>query len=159
MHDSRLRGFLERENMKLVFYLHRNMQKFSGYFQSLSDVAVIATWPEYDCQKLLKEAECLITDYSSVAMDFAYMRKPVLYYQFDYEQFRKGHMGEGYYDYHKDGFGPICENGDALIKSLQNTAENNFCMKQEYQKRCDDFFYFNDRNYCRRNYEAIKKLK
>ena len=122
-------------------------------------MSVIANWPEYDCQKLLKEAECLITDYSSVAMDFAYMRKPVLYYQFDYEQFRKGHMGEGYYDYHKDGFGPICENGDALIKSLQNTAENNFCMKQEYQKRCDDFFYFNDRNYCRRNYEAIKKLK
>lgn len=159
LHDPRLQKILKQENMKLVFYLHRNMQKFAPHFQSLSDTATIAVWPEYDCQRLLKEAECLITDYSSVAMDFAYMRKPVLYYQFDYEQFRKGHMGEGYYDYEQDGFGPICSNENELIQALEKTASEDFCMEHQYTKRCDAFFYYHDRNYCKRNYEAIKKLK
>lgn len=153
-----LQELLKREDMKLVFYLHRNMQKFAHYFTALSDKATIAVWPKYDCQQLLKKSVCLITDYSSVAMDFAYMRKPVLYYQFDYERFRQGHMGLGYYDYHKDGFGPICEDSEALMKALLETAGRKYQMEDMYKKRCDEFFYFNDRDYCRRNYEAIKEL-
>lgn len=156
--DPQLQDLLRRENMKLVFYLHRNMQKFADYFMSLSDQAAIAVWPEYDCQQLLKEAKCLITDYSSVAMDFAYMRKPVLYYQFDYERFRKGHMGLGYYDYHEDGFGPICEDSECLLDALHEVVQNDYKMKEMYIKRCRDFFYFHDRDYCKRNYEAIKEL-
>ena len=156
--SPRLQRILQRENMKLVFYLHRNMQKFSKYFMSLNDQAIIAVWPEYDCQQLLKEAECLITDYSSVAMDFAYMRKPVLYYQFDYKRFRMGHMGLGYYDYHRDGFGPICEDSESLLNALEKIVKQNYQMETEYSRRCDEFFYFHDRNYCKRNYEAIKNL-
>ena len=144
--------------MKLVFYLHRNMQKYAEYFTSMHADAVIATWPEYDCQQLMKEAKCMITDYSSVAMDFAYMRKPVLYYQFDYESFRLGHMGEGYYDYHEDGFGPICKEESILLEELQQTVQRNYRMEETYLQRCEDFFYFHDREYCKRNYEAIKEL-
>lgn len=157
--DDRLMRLLKEENMGLVFYLHRNMQKFSKYFQALSDKAVIATWPVYDCQRLLKEASVLVTDYSSVAMDFAYMRKPVLYYQFDYERFRKGHMGAGYYDYHEDGFGPICSDADTLLTQLEYLAGKDFVMAPEYEERCDDFFYYNDRSYSRRNYEMIMAIK
>ncbi len=156
--DPKLQEMVRKENMKVVFYLHRNMQKFAGYFKSVSNDAVIAVWPEYDCQKLLRQAACLITDYSSVAMDFAYMRKPVLYYQFDYERFRQGHMGLGYYDYHKDGFGPICDNSEQLLEAFADVIHRDFKMDEKYVKRCDDFFYFHDRNYCKRNYEAIKAL-
>lgn len=149
---------LGRQNIKLIFYLHRNMQKFAGYFAGVNDNVTIATWPEYDCQQLMKEALCMITDYSSVAMDMAYMRKPVLYYQFDYAMFREGHMGLGYYDYHKDGFGPICENSAQLVDELKNTMARDYVMEEEYKKRCDAFFYFHDRDYCKRNYEAIKAI-
>ena len=150
---------LKGQDIRLVFYLHRNMQKFAGYFAGISDNVTIATWPEYDCQQLMKEALCMITDYSSVAMDMAYMRKPVLYYQFDYEMFRQGHMGLGYYDYHKDGFGPICENSEVLIDRLKAVMNRNYVMEAQYVKRCDDFFYFHDRDYCKRNYEAIKEIE
>ena len=150
---------LKGQDIRLVFYLHRNMQKFAGYFAGISDNVTIATWPEYDCQQLMKEALCMITDYSSVAMDMAYMRKPVLYYQFDYEMFRQGHMGLGYYDYHKDGFGPICESSEVLIEQLKAVMDRNYVMEAQYVKRCDDFFYFHDRDYCKRNYEAIKEIE
>jgi CDP-glycerol glycerophosphotransferase (TagB/SpsB family) len=91
-------------------------------------------------------------------MDFAYMRKPVLYYQFDYERFREGHMGLGYFDYHRDAFGPICESVEVLNAALEEVVESGYVMADIYKKRCDAFFFYHDHNYCKRNYEAIKKL-
>lgn len=149
---------LEEQNIQLIFYLHRNMQKFADFFTGLSTNVTVAVWPEYDCQTLMKKCLCMITDYSSVAMDVAYMRKPVLYYQFDYEMFRKGHMGLGYYDYHEDGFGPVCETSDTLLHELEGVMKRNYEMEEKYRQRCDAFFYFHDRDYCKRNYEAIKEI-
>lgn len=149
---------LKEKNIRFVFYLHRNMQKFASYFEGLSDNVTVAVWPQYDCQDLMKRCLCMVTDYSSVAMDVAYMRKPVLYYQFDYEMFRKGHMGLGYYDYHKDGFGPICVDADQLIRELKKTMAREYAMEDMYRKRCDAFFYYHDREYCKRNYELIKDI-
>lgn len=44
---------------------------------------------KYDVQQLLKESLLLITDYSSVFFDMMYMNKPVIFYQFDENQYRK----------------------------------------------------------------------
>lgn len=149
---------MKEKNIRFIFYLHRNMQKFASYFEGLSDNVTVAVWPEYDCQDLMKRCLCMVTDYSSVAMDVAYMRKPVLYYQFDYDMFRKGHMGLGYYDYHKDGFGPICADAGQLIDELKKTMARGYTMEEMYTQRCDAFFYYHDRDYCKRNYEAIKAI-
>ena len=67
-------------------------------------------------------------------------------------------MGLGYFDYHKDAFGPICETSEGLYTALKEVAESGYVMADMYQKRCDGFFYYHDREYCKRNYEAIKAL-
>ena len=59
------------------------MQRFLDEFTTCSERIIIADWKKYDVQGLLKESALLITDLSSVFMDFAYMRKPMIYYQFD----------------------------------------------------------------------------
>src|SRR5699024_8577370 len=46
---------------------------------------------EVDVQFLLKQSSMLITDYSSVAFDFAFLHKPVAYYQFDDHRFARPH--------------------------------------------------------------------
>ena len=57
----------------------------------------------------------MITDYSSVAFEMAYLKKAVLYYQFDEEEFFSGkHWQKGYFDYRKDGFGAVCVSENAL---------------------------------------------
>ena len=61
----------------------------------------------YDVQDLLKRSKILITDYSSVFYDFAYMKKEVIYYQFDYNDFFKKHYEIGNFNFEKNGFGPI----------------------------------------------------
>lgn len=52
-----------------------------------------------DVQALLKSAAFLVTDYSSIAFDFAYMYKPMVYFQFDQERFREGQYPSGYFRY------------------------------------------------------------
>ena len=159
LNSPSLHTFLEQQKMKFVFYLHRNMQKFAPYFKIDTRLGTVGTWPDFDCQQLLKGAKCLVTDYSSVAMDFAYMYKPVIYYQFDYDEFRHEHLGEGYYNYCKDGFGPVCTTEVDVIAKMAIIEANNYCLEKKYKKRVDDFFYFRDRQNCRRNYEAIKALE
>lgn len=40
--------------------------------------------------EMINECDLLVTDYSSFAVDVAYMYKPVVYYQFDEEEFFGG---------------------------------------------------------------------
>ena len=150
--------FLQENKLNAVFYLHREAQKFSHCFSSQIPQIKIGKFPEDNVQTLLKESMILITDYSSVAMDFAYMSKPLIYYQFDYDQFRKGHLAEGYFSYEEDGFGDVCKNVQSLLCSLLSLKENSMRISEKYQKRAESFFTLRDSNNCARTYEAIRKI-
>lgn len=150
---------LRKNNKKIIFYPHRNMQVFIDDFKYLeNDVINIASFPTYDVHNLLKEAYLLITDYSSVAMDFCYMNKPVIYYQFDHEKFRKHHMKKSYFSYINDGFGKVIKEEKELIKEISNNI-NVFTLEDRYQKRVNDFFDLRDNKNNERTYYAVKELE
>lgn len=159
---------LEEYDCQLYFYQHREMQKYKGLFESVHPRIKIVDMDKADVHQLLKEAGFLITDYSSVAMDFAYMNKPLCYYQFDEARFRSEHYERGYFDYLMDGFGPIAETCDKLIDILRLYCEGATLQKQnkssespywnQYEIRRTEFFDLKDDNNCNRNYEAICKL-
>lgn len=154
-----LEEILREHNAELIFYPHRGMQKFADSFEGMVKGSRLATWPEYDVQELLKECDVLITDYSSIAFDFAYMKKPLFYYQFDYEMFRRGQYREGYFDYDRDGFGKVCTGQQELLQEIRNIFADGCRMSKEYVGRVDAFFSFHDRENCRRNYDAICELR
>ncbi len=156
--SERLHNILKKNDLKLIFYPHRDMQAFLKYFDIRNENIIIAKWPEYDVQELLKESRYLITDYSSIAMDFAYMKKRLMYYQFDYQDFRKGQYPEGYYSYEKDGFGPVCYELDKALDELEAAISENYENKEIYLRRHSDFFDLYDNQNCERNYQAIKEL-
>lgn len=158
LNSSEIMEILEKNNLRMIFYPHRNMQKYLQYFTSGSQRILIADWREYDVQQLLKESAYLITDYSSISMDFGYMRKPMLYYQFDEDKFRRGQYGEGYFKYREIGFGPACTELSEVEQILKNAAENNFSQDDVYLKREEVFFPLYDRMNCERNYQAIRKM-
>lgn len=153
LNNETLIKFLEDKNINLVFYPHYEIQKNLHHFSSKSDKIIIADFNHFDVQKLLKESMMLITDYSSVFFDFGYMKKPVFYYQFDYNKFRNEHYQEGYFDYKTMGFGPISYNEKELVNQIinYNKKENDF-------KKNLEFFKLNDKNNCKRIYEEIIKL-
>ena len=98
---------LEERDLKLIFYPHIELQKELDKFKSPSERIVLASWRDYDVQTLLMRCDLLITDYSSVFFDLGYMEKPVIYYQFDKEEFLKYHYQKGYFSYEDHGFGPV----------------------------------------------------
>ncbi len=102
----------------------------------------------------------LVTDYSSVAFDFAYLRKPVLYYQADVDEFFSGiHTYEkGYFDYERDGFGEVEYDTEKLVDRIIEYMQNNCQLKEKYRQRIDATFPFNDQNNCERVYNAILAL-
>ena len=151
LNQKELLQYLEEKDLELIFYPHYEIQKYLDNFSSSSERIIIASFNNYDVQKLLIESKILITDYSSVFFDFAYMRKPVIYYQFDIDKFRSEHYKQGFFDYEKMGFGPVCKTKKDVTKALKNidTVKN---------KNISEFFKYSDFNNCRRIYEEIIKL-
>ena len=149
---------LEENNWTVIFYLHREAQKYSNFFQTTNERVQIGTFPDTEVQSLLKQAKILITDYSSVAMDFALLDKPLFYYQFDYDEFRTRHLEEGYFDYERDGFGPVCTTERDLLELIPLCMDQNHIEDSQYRIRRKDFFTLKDRNNCKRTFEAIKEV-
>ena len=156
--DPVFRKLIHSHDLKVIFYPHRCMQRFLSYFQTDDPNIILADPEQYDVQDLLKGSAFLITDYSSIAMDFAYMNKPLIYYQFDKETFVREQYGEAYFSYERDGFGPVEYEINGVRQALRRNIESGFTMEDNYKKRRDEFFELNDCNNCERNYQALLKM-
>lgn len=155
LRNKELNDKLEKENFKLVFYIHYSLQRYSDCFTGYSSNIVIADFDHYDVQTLLKESKLLITDYSSIFFDFAYMRKPLIYYQFDYDDFYGKHYKQSYFNHKDNGFGPVVNDNNMLIKSIGNCISNNFILENEYEDRTKNFFSIYDTNNSKRIFDSI----
>lgn len=152
INNSTLHRLANNYNFKVIFCLHPNMQGFTKYFQD-SPVKVISQG-EVDVQLLLKESAMMITDYSSVAFDFSFLNKPIIYYQFDRKRFigkRGSHL-----DLDNDLPGDIVYDLAEITKLTEEYARSNFKMKKEHQDRASKFLKYKDQQSSKRIYKAIK---
>ena len=151
-----LQEFLQKHDMCLKFAPHYAMTPYLYLFEDLKDGRIdIVNTSQVSVQTLLKESALLITDVSSVQFDFAYMQKPIIYYQWDYDEITKTHLGKGYFNFENDGFGPICKTLDALKDTLESMGDTNWQMSADYAQRVDAFFKYRDTKNCERIYNAI----
>ena len=153
-----LAEFLEKNDLTAVFYPHYEVQKYLHWFETATERMILADFESYDVQTLLKESKLLVTDYSSVFFDFAYMRKPVVYFQFDQETFFSQHYHRGYFSYPDMGFGPVTGNAQDTVRAIVNSAASGFEPADEYLKRMGSFFPLWDQKNCERIYHAICTL-
>ena len=139
---------------EIIFRPHPHVYKYIGLFDENETIKIDHERGSY--QDLFKKGALMITDYSSVAFDFAYLKKPVLYYQYgeDYHF----NLEESYFDYEKMGFGEVCHNEDELVDLIEEYMKNNCEMKEKHKQNVDDYFIFTDKNNCRRVHEAISKI-
>jgi len=104
-------------------------------------------------EELFKNSAIMITDYSSVFFDFAYMKKPVIYYQPNDDY----HYEESYFNYETMGFGEVITEEKELVKTIEEYLNNDCIMKDKYKNNVDKFFKYNDDKNCERVYNWIKK--
>lgn len=152
--SDKLKALLKKYNKHILFYPHRNMQSFTDLFSADGETIKIAKREDYDVQELLRKCSILITDYSSVFMDVVYMKKPVLFYQFDEEKFRKGQYDPGYFDYANNPYSLWAKDEDALISNLENVLKNENAISYDIK----ELFPFHDAKNCERVYDSLSEM-
>ena len=146
--NETLQTFLKTNEYTLIFYPHIEFQPYLNTFNKCENV-ILANMEDYDVQKLLIESEILITDYSSVFFDFAYLNKPIYFYQFDQEYFFKNHYSRGYIDFSKIGI--VTDNEQELINNV-------ITCKRPNSSYVNTLFKYRDTNNCERTYKRIREL-
>ncbi|MCD8012936.1 MAG: CDP-glycerol glycerophosphotransferase family protein [Lachnospiraceae bacterium] len=152
INDPRLLEAAARYGYRIQYVLHPLISPQVKDFIKNDRVEIIPSIGDMSYEKLFCEAALMVTDFSGVQFDFAYMRKPVVYlHHHDIPQ----HYEEGTFFYDTMGFGEICHTNDELIDVLCEYMKNDCRMPDEYRRRADDFFAFSDNNNCARIYPIM----
>lgn len=158
INDRRLLDAMRDRGYKGLFCMHPMQSQQWRDFDGNDVITVNEGFPDY--QNEFVSSSLMITDYSSVAFDFSYLKKPVIYAQFDKEEFYRKHTyDEGYFDYERDGFGEVCYDLDSTVDAIIRLIENDCRNDEKYLKRVEKFYPYSDSHCCRRVYEHIKDLK
>lgn len=157
LHSKKLKELAEAYNYRIIFYPHQNSQIYIDEFDCPDYIKAVHQG-ECSIQKLFLGSSVMVTDYSSVAFEMAYLERPVLYYQFDQNKYFQSHFTKGYFDYRRDGFGPVVVTERALMDELEHILEQNCIMDEPYRSRLQGFFAYRDGKCCERTYNAIKSL-
>lgn len=155
--SQNVREICKKYDVKLKFFPHRNIQPFIDLFEG-NEYLEICSWEKYDIQEELRKSNLLITDFSSVSLDFSYMNKPVIYYQFDVDEFRKNQYQEGYFSYENDGFGKVVYHLDRLEEELLNNIKKDFVIEEKYNDRIEKFFGRRSDNVSEKIFQEIEKF-
>ena len=154
INNKKLLESAKKNKYQIIFLLHPAISAQKDDFKASKGVEIISATSDMNYEKILTESSLMVTDYSGVQFDFAYMRKPIIYY---HPEELPPHYDEGNFKYDSMGFGPICKKGDEIVDLICEYMDNNCKMKKEYIKRADDFFEYSDFNNCQRTYESKKE--
>ena len=120
-----------KDDYVFIFKLHHFIASkidLTGYEGFIYDCS-----RENDINDLHLISDVLITDYSSLFFDYANLKKPILFYMFDYDEYAKETRGF-YFDF--DGLpGPVFKTENDLIDALKDITG----VYQPYLKIIDEF--------------------
>ena len=156
LNDEKLNNILDEKNVNIKFYMHHLMHEFiDDIKENISGKRIIFLDKDVTLADEITSSIANITDYSGVAMDFMYMNRPILFYQFDIDKY-KNEVGS-YIDLDKEMFGYISHNKDEAVNQLINLIESGFEVKQNQEEARNKFFRYNDNDNCERIYNTILK--
>lgn len=158
LNSSQLNDLIEKYDLEIVFFLHRNMQKYIESFKNVNKKIIVAHWEKYDIQDLLKTSAMMITDYSSVFFDMIYMKKPIVFYQFDEEVYRKYQYQEGWFDYHNNPFGNSYREYEDVLNEIEKMAKNEFNVSESFIRGLYETFKYVDNCNSERIYKLLSEL-
>lgn len=154
MSNEELKTFLIRNNFKMKIYIHFYFHKYHHLFDN-GDGLIDFLPPETDIQDYLINSDILITDYSSVAWDFFYLDKPIIFYQPDLTDYLQ-ERGT-YIDYQTDLIGLQAVTQRELLAQLKYVVNNKEKVILDFKPLKMKYFAFNDQQNSERIFIAFKK--
>ena len=105
----------------LILRLHPKIKDF--YSDEISADSNYVDCSDYkNEQELLLLSDMLITDYSSIMIEFSLLNKPVIFFAYDLNNYLENERGF-YLDYRNDLPGPVVYDSDELINVIKNGVD------------------------------------
>jgi len=98
-----------------------------------------------DINELYLVSDILVTDYSSVFFDYANLKRPMLFYVYDIENYRDNLRGF-YFDFETQAPGPLVRTTAELIDAIKEIDEEEFLQSQPMKDFYNKFCYLEDGN-------------
>jgi CDP-glycerol glycerophosphotransferase len=108
-----------------------DLSLFSGFAYDFSNYG--------DIRDLYLISDLLITDYSSVFFDYSNLRRPILFFVYDIDNYRDDIRGF-YFDLSKEAPGPLITTTEELINEIKE-IDKNFTISESYQRFYEKFCY------------------
>src|SRR5690606_22834539 len=96
-----------------------------------------------DIRELYLISDILITDYSSVFFDYANLKRPMIFFVYDIEDYRDNLRGF-YFDFEEKAPGPLVKNTKDLIKEIKKMEEHGFQPVEKIEEFYRKFCYLED---------------
>ena len=161
LHSNEVKRILDEYGYTLTFIPHPNIIDYLSLFELPSYIESPINKKDFSIQDYLAKSCLLITDYSSITFDMAFLERSTLYYQFDAETFFSGShtSNQGYFDYGRDGFGSVSHNLQELLDDLKKFIENNGKVSEPYKTRLKNLYPNRDGKNCERIYNEVISLQ
>lgn len=148
--SKRFQSLVQREEMEVRIILHPFMKRYEKYFrtaEAVDDRISFFSFDEILIMDEVRNADLLITDYSSICWDFFYMNKPIIFYTFDQQEFlaKRG----SYLDLDTDLFGYKANELDEAVNYLYKIIETKRFDNPYFEKTPTYIDYFDGGN-CKR---------
>ncbi|QWC22606.1 CDP-glycerol glycerophosphotransferase family protein [Bacillus haikouensis] len=101
----------------------------------------VSSYPEI--QELSLISDILITDYSSVMFDFANTGQPILYFTYDFEEYKNNIRGF-YMDFEEEAPGPFVYNTEEIIEAVDNIEQIKQDYSEKYRAFLEKYCYLED---------------
>ncbi|MGL5041803.1 MAG: bifunctional glycosyltransferase/CDP-glycerol:glycerophosphate glycerophosphotransferase [Culicoidibacterales bacterium] len=157
--DTRTNDFLRVNGYKIKLLLHPEVSKYRELFTEMMNpnIMVLNTF-DISYQEEISRASIMVTDYSSVVLDFAYLQKPIIYFQKNPKEFFRYHLYTEDLDYRKDGLGVVVSGYDELLETILLLINNDCRQPALYEKRVDKFYKYRDKYNCARIFDELEKM-
>lgn len=154
LNDERLNKVLEEKDVNIKFYMHHLMHEFiDDIKENITGNRIVFLDKGTTLADEIRSSCANITDYSSVAIDFLYMNRPILFYQFDLEKYKQ--EVDSYIDLENGMFGSLSYNNDEAVDKIIEIIDNDFSILDSQKNERNKFFRYNDNNNCDRIYNCI----
>ncbi|MFV0634378.1 CDP-glycerol glycerophosphotransferase family protein [Demequina sp.] len=150
-----VRDLVSSGNWRIRFILHPNFRHFAGVLED-AGVEVIRQG-DWSVQALMRQSAVLVTDYSSVGFDFALLRRPVIYFQFDRSRFL-GPQGS-HLDLDAVLPGSVAFTAKEAALQLTSVVEGGCGVDDATFERATAFFPAMNRESCARVYSAVQATR
>lgn len=136
VNDKRMFNYLKNNRLVLKVLLHPQFNKYINLLNSNNPLIEFLSLESIDLPALIAEAKFLITDFSSVSVDFLFQQKNILFYQ--YNKYALHHVPTE--DIRYIDIGKVVTNLNDLFEALDSFSANDFKLLPMYQSSYEKLF-------------------